>query len=145
MFTQTISLKKITLLLSGLLLAFALMMAPKTSAAGVGQLCTGADFQFTGADGQCQVHETDEHGNPVNVAAESKITRLINNVVNIISIIVGIISVIMIIYGGFRMVTSGGNPENTKAARNAIIYALVGLLIVAFAQVIVKFVLSKIA
>jgi ABC-type Fe3+ transport system permease subunit len=40
-------------------------------------------------------------------------------------------------------VTSSGNPEATKSARNTITYALIGLVIVALAQLMVHFVLSN--
>jgi hypothetical protein len=50
----------------------------------------------------------------------------------------------MLIYGGFKYITSGGDEQSTKSARDTIIYALVGLVIVAFAQIIVKFVLHNV-
>jgi hypothetical protein len=68
----------------------------------------------------------------------------IGKVVNLLSSLVGVLAVIMIIVGGFRYVTSGGNQENTKNARNTIIYALVGLVIVGVAQAIVRFVLKAV-
>jgi ABC-type Fe3+ transport system permease subunit len=54
-----------------------------------------------------------------------------------------ILAVIMIIYAGFRYVTSGGSDEGVKAAKNTILYAIVGLVIVALAQLIVHFVINK--
>lgn len=74
----------------------------------------------------------------------STINTLITQIVNIFSIIVGIISVIMIIYGGFRYVTSGGDSNNVSNAKNTIIYAIIGLVVVALAQFIVQFVLDKV-
>lgn len=71
------------------------------------------------------------------------ITTTIANIVNLISIAVGVAAVIMIIIGGFRYVTSGGKEESIKGAKNTILYALVGLLVVALAQIIVRFVLNK--
>ena len=56
---------------------------------------------------------------------------------------VGIIAVIMIIVGGFRYIASGGKQESITAAKNTILYAIIGLVIVALAQIIVKFVLEK--
>jgi hypothetical protein len=64
------------------------------------------------------------------------------NIVDIFSILVGIVAVIMIIYGGFRYITSGGDSGSVGNAKNTLIYAIVGLIIVALAQVIVRFVLS---
>jgi hypothetical protein len=68
----------------------------------------------------------------------------IGKVVNLLSSLVGVLAVIMLIVGGFRYVTSGGNQENTKNARSTIIYALVGLVIVGLAQSIVRFVLHAV-
>jgi TRAP-type C4-dicarboxylate transport system permease small subunit len=65
-------------------------------------------------------------------------------VINIISWIVGIVSVVMIIWGGFQYITSGGNDTKVTSAKNTILYAIIGLVIVALAQIIVKFVIGKI-
>ena len=74
----------------------------------------------------------------------AKVNDLITTIVNIFSIIVGLISVVMIIYGGFRYVTSGGDSNNVSNAKNTIIYAIIGLVVVALAQFIVQFVLDKV-
>lgn len=68
---------------------------------------------------------------------------IIASIINIISIIVGIAAVIMIIIGGFKFVTSGSNPQEVEKAREIIIYAIVGLIVVAIAQTIVRFVLQR--
>lgn len=71
------------------------------------------------------------------------LSGIVAAVINILSILVGVISVIMIILGGFRYVTSDGDSGKISNAKNTIIYALVGLIITAFAQFIVFFVLNK--
>lgn len=63
-------------------------------------------------------------------------------VVNIFSIIVGIVSVIMIIYAGFRYITSGGESGSTSNAQKTLIFAIIGLIVVVLAQVIVHYVLN---
>lgn len=73
----------------------------------------------------------------------TRINTTVDNVINLLSIAVGIAAVIMLILGGFRYVTSSGNQETVKAAKNTITYALIGLVIVALAQLIVNFVLNK--
>jgi hypothetical protein len=65
------------------------------------------------------------------------------SVIKVLSLVGGALAVIMLIVGGLRYVISAGNPETTKAAKNTIIYALVGLVIIAVAQIIVQFVLNK--
>ena len=64
-------------------------------------------------------------------------------VTKLFSIIVGAISIIMIIYGGFRYITSGGDSGKVGSAKNTLIYAIIGLIIVALAQLLVRFVLSE--
>ena len=54
--------------------------------------------------------------------------------------IAGFAAVAFVIYGGFRFITSGGSPENAKAARGTILNALIGLGIVAVATVLVGFI-----
>jgi hypothetical protein len=51
----------------------------------------------------------------------------------------------MIIVGGLRYVTSGGSDASVTGAKNTILYAVIGLVIVALAQVLVHFVLSNLA
>jgi hypothetical protein len=69
---------------------------------------------------------------------------LIKSIINILSVLVGAAAVIMIIIGGFRYVTSAGSDTGVQAAKKTILYAIVGLIIVALAQVIVHFVLKSV-
>ena len=64
-------------------------------------------------------------------------------VLNLLSAIAGFIGVIFVIIGGVKYVTSGGNSEKTNSAKDTILYAIIGLVVAALAQVIVKFVLNK--
>lgn len=70
------------------------------------------------------------------------ISKIAKQVVDIFSIIIGIIAVIMIIFGGFKYITSGGDSGNVSGAKNTLIYAIIGLIIVALAQLIVRYVLN---
>lgn len=76
--------------------------------------------------------------------AQSTIGRVMSIIVQTMVLVVGGISVIMIVVGGIRYVTSGGDPNGTKGAKDTIIYALVGLVVALVAQGLVTFVLSKI-
>lgn len=68
----------------------------------------------------------------------------IQTIVNVLSAAVGVVAVIMIIIGGFRYVTSGGDSARVTSAKNTILYAIIGLVIAALAQVIARFVLTKV-
>ncbi len=77
--------------------------------------------------------------------AEGTVNDIIATVINIFSLVVGVVSVIMIIIGGLKYITSGGDSGNVSGAKNTILYAIVGLVIVALAQIIVKFVLNRVS
>jgi hypothetical protein len=65
-------------------------------------------------------------------------------VVKILSLVVGVLAIIFIIIQGIRITLSAGDSQKVKSARSGIIYALVGVAVAAFAQVIVAFVLNKV-
>ncbi|CAN5657844.1 hypothetical protein BH23PAT2_BH23PAT2_06000 [soil metagenome] len=78
------------------------------------------------------------------VDAEERVNGIIATVINVFSLVVGVISVIMIIIGGLKYITSGGDAGNVTGAKNTILYAVIGLVVVALAQIIVRFVLDKV-
>jgi hypothetical protein len=135
--------KKVTLLFSEVIAMFALVFAPIAPAfaqdaqqqinAG---LCTGSNLQFTEDTSGADCNTTD---------ATERVNSLIRTIVNLLSAVVGIVAVIMIIFGGLRYITSGGNDTSVTGAKNTILYAIIGLIIVALAQVLVRFTLSKVA
>jgi hypothetical protein len=101
-------------------------------------ICSGAsDLKISTdpASGNCDTNTT---------GSTDKVNATISQVINIFSTIVGVVAVIMIIYGGMRYITSGGDSSKITSAKNTIIYALIGLVVVALAQFIVKFVLNKV-
>jgi len=71
------------------------------------------------------------------------VSSTIKLVINVLSLVVGVAAVIMIIVGGLKYILSQGEGSNTASAKNTILYAIVGLVVVALAQVIVRFVINK--
>lgn len=95
------------------------------------QACNGIALKDTGAN--------------CNATTNGKtLSVILATALNILSIVVGIVAVLMIIVGGLRFVLSGGDSNNTTSARNTVLYAIVGLVIVFFAQILVKFVLRRV-
>ena len=68
---------------------------------------------------------------------------IITKVAKIIAIIVGVASVIIIIVSGIQYMTSSGDPATVNKAKDAIIYALVGLAVAVIAQVVIVFFVGK--
>lgn len=61
-------------------------------------------------------------------------------VLEIVLRLAGLVAIAFVIYGGIQFVTSQGEPEAAKHARQTIINALIGLLIALFATTLVAFV-----
>jgi len=99
-------------------------------------LCNGANLNFSGVDESCVAGES---------GAGATVDNLVADIINIISLIVGVVSVIMIIIGGLRYITSNGDSGNVTNAKNTILYAIIGLVVVALAQLIVRFVIERTA
>lgn len=144
--------KKLTFLAVEVFAALFLLM-PAVGAADLNSkhdLCTGANLSVQQTGAGCGKVYDSQSGTYVNETAgqndpETTFGRIAKDILNLVSIIAGMVTVFMVIYGGFRFLTSAGNPESTKAGKNAILYAFIGLIIIAFAQIMVKFVLNKIA
>lgn len=66
----------------------------------------------------------------------------IKTIVNILLFVLGAIAVIMIIIGGIRYSTSGGDAGSIKGAKDTILYAVIGLVVAILAYAIVNFVLG---
>ena len=69
---------------------------------------------------------------------------LISILINFLLWAVGILSVVMIIFSGFRYITSAGDAAKTKSAQTALTYSIVGLIVAVFAWAIVNIVLDRI-
>lgn len=131
-------------LMAGLLFAPLLSASPVTAHHCFGHVGEGNVSVAECADaGACLDTMAPDCENPDNT--EQKINDTIKLIVNFLSFIVGVVAVIMIIIAGLKYITSGGDSNNVASAKNTILYAVIGLVIVALAQVIVRFVLQKAA
>jgi hypothetical protein len=68
--------------------------------------------------------------------------NILKNVINTLLVVLGMIAVIMIVIGGIRYTTSNGDANQTKSAKDTIMYAVIGLVVAIFAFAIVNFVLN---
>lgn len=71
-------------------------------------------------------------------------TGVIHKVTLIVARFAGVIAVIVVIYGGFKLVIGGDDPSKVKEARQTIIYALVGVVIIVIGQTIIIFVVDRV-
>ena len=69
----------------------------------------------------------------------------IGSIINVMLSLLGIIAVILILYGGFKWMTAGGNEENVGAAKKIIFSGIIGLVIILSAYAIASFVLRNLS
>ncbi len=124
------------LLAAILLVGVSLTAVPSTvGAVDVLQACTnGAASANVGDDDYSAVCASKDKD-----SASSFITIIVNTLLYVI----GAISVIMLIFGGIRYATSAGVANNITAAKNTIMYALIGLVVAFLAYAIVNWVLKQ--
>lgn len=75
--------------------------------------------------------------------ADAGLFDVIGTVIKVMITIGGVIAVIVIIIGGLRYMTSSGEQANIKAAKDTILYAVIGLVVTIVAFAIVTWVVSK--
>ena len=66
------------------------------------------------------------------------LAKQVNKIVNYSTGIGGIIAFLLIVFGGFQIILSAGNPERVKAGKEMITSAIAGLLLIIFAVFILK-------
>lgn len=77
------------------------------------------------------------NGQPTELVGDGGI---FNRITSILLFIVGAVAVIMLIFGGIRYVVSGGDQNNVTAAKNTILYAIIGIVVALLAYAAVRFV-----
>lgn len=70
-------------------------------------------------------------------------TGIFKTITNVLLFIIGAISVIMLIIGGIRYVVSGGDSGAVTAAKNTILYAVIGIIVALLAYALVNFVITS--
>lgn len=70
---------------------------------------------------------------------------IFRTITNVLLFIIGAISVIMLIIGGIRYVVSGGDSSAVTAAKNTILYAVIGIIVALLAYALVNFVIDSFA
>lgn len=131
--------KKLTkIAFSGLILSsvFALVAVFTPLTPGVSAACDPSGGIQGGID--C----TDTDNTPDDLFSQDGI---FTTIVNILLFLIGAISVIMLIIGGIRYTISAGDSGNVTAAKNTILYAIIGLVVAFLAFAIVNWVLGALS
>jgi hypothetical protein len=127
--------KKIKLILASLLIGVGLIViiVPVSASA---QSATEAVCKGIGS-------VVDANGDCATTGQGPSVQDIIRMSVTVLSYVVGAAAIIMIILGAFKYITSNGDSGKITSAKNTIMYALIGVVVAALAQVLVHFVFVK--
>jgi len=73
----------------------------------------------------------------------ANINDLITRLIDASLLFLGGAAVLVIVYGGIQYITSAGNPEQIKKAKDTIQYGIIGTIIIILSSAIAKFVKNK--
>jgi hypothetical protein len=93
-------------------------------------------------DSKCQICEG-AGLNGCTPGSGPTVNSIIATTVNVLTFVVGIAAVIMIIIAGLRYITANGDASSIQGAKNTLLYAIIGLVVVVFAQTLVRFAIDK--
>ena len=68
----------------------------------------------------------------------------ITNIVNTLLSLAALVAAVFIVIGGVRYVTSQGDDDAVAAAKNTILYAAIGIIVILLSAVLVNFVIGSI-
>jgi hypothetical protein len=135
--------KKAALIVQALVLAFgfgavSLMTLALPSGTALAATCTPdlTNPLQTGAD--C----AQANGTSNNLFATNGVFQTVSNT---LIFLVGAVSVVFLIIGGLRYVISNGDSKQVEAAKNTILYAIIGIVVAVISFALVQFVIHALA
>jgi hypothetical protein len=72
----------------------------------------------------------------------SDLNQVFGNVVGVALALAGIVLFVMLLSGGFKYITAGGDPKGIEGAKKTLTYAIAGIVLVALAFLIIQFIES---
>lgn len=75
-----------------------------------------------------------------DIAKISDLQGIFQNIVQMLLALAGIVLFILLLSGGFKYITSGGDPKAVEGAQKTITYALGGLLLIVLSYLFLVFI-----
>jgi len=72
------------------------------------------------------------------------LTKLFTNAVSIALVLAGTVALLFIIISGIRYMYAAGNSDRLMAAKNSLLFAIIGLLLIIASYAIINFIVARI-
>lgn len=129
--------RRLTLLIVGAFLGIVLLFSAVPTCAAATNI-----FEKT-CDGQTDSATCSSLNPPNGTNPLTGSDGILLRVASIIAIVAGFTALLLIIVGGFNYITAGGDAQKAKKARDMIIGALIGVVIIALSSIIITFVIRN--
>jgi hypothetical protein len=119
-----------------------------SAATGVTALVTNAAYALAATPGPTcdpSLGITGGAGCAAGTGAASSLPVLITTISNVIFGLVGSIAVLYLILGGISYITSQGDQKKIEGAKNTILYAIIGIVVVIASYALASFVIGQFA
>ena len=83
-----------------------------------------------------------ETSKEAGVSTQRELPEVIGSIIQWVLGIVGIILLVMFVYGGVLYATSAGNEDKLETAKKVMLYAILGIVIIALAFVLTRYIIS---
>jgi len=90
-----------------------------------------------------QANPADHALNPIGDASGGA-PALYGRIIRAFLGVIGVAALFFFIIGGFKMLTSGGNPEKLKSGKDTLVWAIIGLFVAFSSYILLRFVLETI-
>jgi hypothetical protein len=103
-----------------------------------------ATVQAAGLTGETNFGFTN-FGSATNLGTNVPVVQTVAMFINILLSFLGVLAVVAIVIGGFRVMTSGGNEEQTAGGKKIMSAGLIGLIIIFVAYALAYFIVTQLA
>lgn len=110
-------------------------------AAGASQILAGRALAAVGDDSSINPGGSSDFSSETSGFKEM-FTGTANTILSVITLVAGVLAVFYLIWSGIQYITSTGNPEKAKSARQGIINAVIGIIIIVAAYFIIRLAIS---
>ncbi len=112
----------------------------RSAYARLGAVAVGASLATLPMAAHAAVGALTPAGGDINTSStlDEQISSISGSVIDTVLLIAGVLAVIYLLYSGIQYITSAGNPEKAKGARQGIINAVIGIVVIIAAFFIVR-------
>lgn len=79
---------------------------------------------------------------PFSGTSNSDLITAVIRIVNYALILAGLVAAVVIVYGGVKYIISRGDEDGAADAKNTILFAVIGLIVIGLAAALVNFVIA---